>query len=365
MRAAGLRKTIERELGDAAHDPAEAPLPPYVPDTPETRRDRAQYADVITLMDREVGDLLARLEEDGLADDTVVVFWGDHGVGLPRGKRTLYDSGLRVPLIVRWPGRVRPGSRNTELVSFVDFAPSTLAMCGVTPPDHMQGNTLFGPDRGEPRRYVFAHRDRMDETYDLIRACRDTRYKYLRNFRPDVSRGARLTYRDRGNTARAMRREFAAGNLAGPQLQWFEPTKPVEELYDTRTDPHEVNNVADDPGHAEILERMREDLEAWQVEVGDTGLVPEAVLAVEMRPDGKTLRTAAPSILVESDEAGRFFVTLRCETPGASIVYGLGDEAATKRLYSMPITVDAGTTVRALACRLGYRDSPVTKEELE
>ena len=198
VRAPDLRARMDELLGDDRHDPAEVDLPPYIPDTPEARADRAQYYDVLTLLDREVKRILDRLAADGLADDTIVIFWGDHGVGLPRGKRWLYDSGLRVPLLVRWPGVVRPGTRMDELVSFVDFAPSMLTLAGVPAPGHMQGRAVFGPHRDEPREYVFAHRDRMDETYDLIRAVRDKRYKYVRNFFPERSRGQRLLYMDQG-----------------------------------------------------------------------------------------------------------------------------------------------------------------------
>ena len=365
VRDLALRKKMGEVLGDDRHDPATVPLPPYIPDTPETRADRAQYHDGITRVDREVGRILERLEADGLAEKTIVVFCGDHGEGLPRGKRWLYDSGLHVPLLVRWPGRVRPGTTMTELVSFVDFAPSTLAMCGVAVPQHMQGKVLFGSGRDDPRHYVFAHRDRMDETHDLIRACRDTRYKYIRNFRPGTPRSARLTYRDRGNTMRALRREHAAGTLDDTQSAFFAPTKPAEELYDTKADPHEIKNVAGDPAHAQILERMRKELEEWQVEVGDTGMIPEAVLDVAMRPGGEVQRTEPPAVLAEATGAGRFNVTLDSPTEGASIVYGVRDEPATERLYTGPFAVEPGTTVKALACRLGYRDSTVAEKTIE
>ena len=359
VRDAGLRARMDDRLGTDRHDPAKVELPPYVPDTPEARADRAQYYDVLTLLDRQVGEVLDRLEADGLADSTVVMFWGDHGVGLPRAKRWLYDSGLHVPMLVRWPGVIRPGTHVDELVSFVDYAPSTLAVAGVGVPAHMQGRALYGPNRDEPRRYVFAHRDRMDETYDLIRAVRDKRYKYIRNFMPGRGRAQPLMYMDVGGTMASMRRLNAAGRLEGAERQYFEPTKPVEELYDTDADPHEIQNVADDPAHAEILARMRKELEAWQVTVGDTGMVPEAVLIEETRPGGEYARAAAPTVSVEpvGGDPGRVRVTLASPTPGASLVYGLGDEPPTKRLYTMPFTVEAGATVTALASRLGYRDS--------
>lgn len=362
-----LRANMDTLLGKARHDPATVPLPPYIPDTPEARADRAQYYDVLTLVDREVKKVLDRLEADGLADDTIVVFWGDHGVGLPRAKRWIYDSGLRVPLMIRWPGAIRPGTRIDELVSFVDFAPSTLAMAGVGVPKHMQGRALYGPNREEPRDYVFAHRDRMDETYDLIRAVRDKRYKYVRNFMPERSRGQNLVYMDMGGTMQSMRRLHAAGKLTGAETQYFEPTKPVEELYDTKTDPHEIRNVAADPAHGEILARLREELEAWQVEIGDLGMLPEPVVIEEMRPAGERAVTKPPVVSQEpiEDNPGRRLVTLVSDTPGASIVFGLGDEPATERLYTQPFAVDEGTKISALACRLGYRVSPVTHAAIE
>jgi len=359
-----LRAKMDRLLGDDRHDPDEVELPPYIPDTPEARADRAQYYDVLTLLDRQVKGVLDRLEADGLADDTIVMFWGDHGVGLPRAKRWIYDSGLRVPMMVRWPGVIRPGTRIDELVSFVDFAPTTLSIAGLTPPKYMQGRALYGPKRDEPREYIFAHRDRMDETYDLIRAIRDKRYKYIRNYFPERSRGQNLTYMDVGGTMASMRRLHAAGKLSGPETQFFEPNKPVEELYDTKTDPHEVENVADDPAHAEILERLREELERWQVEIGDTGMVPEAVLIEELRPDGKKAVTQSPSVAFAriEDAPDRLRVTLISETPGASIVYGLGDESVGTRLYAQPFTVERGTEVSALACRLGFKNSETTSK---
>ncbi|HUG93472.1 MAG TPA: sulfatase, partial [Planctomycetaceae bacterium] len=160
------------------HDPGKVKLPPYIPDTPLTRRDRARYYDIVSEMDRQAGEILQRLEDDGLADETIVFFWGDHGEGLPRGKRWIYDSGIHVPLIVRWPGTIEPGSRREDLVCFLDFAPTMLSLAGVDPPAHMQGQVILGGKQAPPREYVFAHRDRMDETYDLIRAVRDRRFKY-------------------------------------------------------------------------------------------------------------------------------------------------------------------------------------------
>ncbi|MEM9704393.1 MAG: chitobiase/beta-hexosaminidase C-terminal domain-containing protein, partial [Planctomycetota bacterium] len=209
----------------------------------------------------------------------------------------------------------------------------------------------------------YAHRDRMDETSDLIRAVRDKRYKYIRNFFPERSRAQDVTYMNVGGTMKSMRRLHAAGKLKGPERQFFEPTKPVEELYDTKADPHEVMNVAADPAHAEILLRLRTECERWQEQIGDYGLVPEAVAIEEMRPGGEKDRTAPPDVAVAAAETGRCTVTLTSRTPGASITYGLAEEPPTTRLYIQPFTVKPGTKITALACRLGFRNSEWSRAE--
>ena len=235
-------------------------------------------------MDIESGDLLKQLEEDGLAEDTIVFFYSDHGVGLPRSKRWLYDSGMRVPLIVHFPKKFQhlaplpPGSVTDRLVSFVDFAPTLLSLAGVPIPEHMQGVAFLGPKAGPPREYVYGIRDRMDERHDIIRAVRDMRYKYIRNYRPDLPvRPAPELCRARP-TMQSMRALLAAGKLSGPPLRFFQPAKPAEELYDTQADPHEINNLADSAEHRATLERLRAAHLRWMDETIDLGLVPECDL---------------------------------------------------------------------------------------
>ena len=225
------------------HDPDKAVLPPYYPDTPAVRQDWAQYYDIITLTDKMVADVLKQLEDDGLAEDTIVWFWGDHGRGLPRGKRWIYDSGLKVPLIIhvpeKWrklampdnPDAVKPGTVNDDLVAFIDFAPTMLSLTGIKIPDHIQGQAFLGSQKAKPREYIFAARDRMDEAYDLIRAVRDKRFKYIRNYMPHLTRGQDIEYMNQMPTMKDMRALNAAGKLEGPQKQYFEPTKPLAVSY--------------------------------------------------------------------------------------------------------------------------------------
>jgi len=346
------------------HDPAKAPLPPYYPDTPIVRRDMANLYDNITFTDKIVGQILKDLEDDGLAERTVVFFWGDHGRGLPRHKRWIYDSGTHVPLIIRWPGQLAPGSVNDELVAFIDFAPTLLSLAGVEIPKHLQGRAFLGPQTGPPREYVYAARDRMDERLDIIRGVRDKRYHYIRNYRPDLPYAQHIAYMDEMPTMKEWRRLAAAGELKGPQAIFFQPTKPVEELYDTMTDPHEVHNLAGDPKLADVLARLRAAHEKWREETGDLGLVPEAELNEQRRPGGKWSVTADPQIAISGGQA-----TITCATEGASIAYRAGKDASGEErgrwlLYTGPIKLAAGERVVAKACRLGYRDSAVVEAGL-
>lgn len=262
------------------HNPDEAGpyLPPIYPDTPEARKDWAWYQDNISEMDRQAGVILRRLEEDGLIDNTIVVFWSDHGRGLPRGKRWIYDSGVHIPMIVRWPGQVAANSLNQELVSTQDLTKTMLTLAGVTPPEYMHGRVFLGSEKEPQPEYLFFHRDRMDEALEFMRAARDHRFKYIRNFEPDRPYAQHIDYMDMMPTLVDLRRLHQEGKLNEVQSLWFRPTKPVEELYDIIADPHETRNLAELPQFQQTLTKMRSALETWQVEVGDLGLVPEPIL---------------------------------------------------------------------------------------
>ncbi|MFQ6035130.1 MAG: sulfatase-like hydrolase/transferase [Sedimentisphaerales bacterium] len=288
------------------HDPAKVKLPPYYPDTPMIRKIWARYYDLITFMDKQVGDLLAQLEEDGLANNTIVFFFSDHGLGVPRHKRTLYDSGLHVPLIIRFPARyqsfspVKAGQgapkrnlsrlgnpqKTDRLVSFVDFAPTVLSLAGLPIPDYMQGRAFLGPQAGPPRKYVFGAASRVDEVYELSRCVRDKRYKYIRNYMPHLPYVQPSEYPDRAEIMQELRRAVKEGRLSRVQKLFWQPTKPIEELYDTQADPHELRNLADSSQHRRILERMRRVHRKWMSRTRDIGLLPEAEMHI--RAEGST-----------------------------------------------------------------------------
>jgi uncharacterized sulfatase len=360
------------------HDPDKAVLPPYYPDTPAVRRDWAQYYDIITLTDKLVADVLKQLEDDGLANDTIVWFWGDNGRGLPRAKRWIYDSGIRVPLIIRVPDKwrklampdnpdaVKPGTVNDDLIAFIDFAPTMLSLAGIKIPYHIQGKAFLGSQRAKPREYIFAARDRMDEAYDLIRAVRDKRYKYIRNYMPHLSRGQDIDYMNQMPTMQEMRRLNAEGRLEGPQKQYFEETKPIEELYDTAVDPHEVNNLAGDPKYKDVLQRMRNVHAQWVRETGDVGLIPEPEFDEMKRPGGEFQNTAEPVFRAPKWQSGETTrqVTIACPTAGASIVYKISGDGQTDsawRLYTKSVWLTQGKVLHAKACRIGFKDSSEVK----
>jgi len=271
------------------HDPAKADLPPYYPDTPVTRTHWAHYYDLITILDKRAGEILEQLEEDGFADNTIVFFFSDHGVGLPRAKRWMYDSGLHVPFIVRQPGQDNPGSTTDRLVSFVDFAPTVLSLAGVLIPGHMQGQAFLGASEAPARTHIFAARDRMDERYDIIRATRDDHYKYIRNYEPYRPYDQYLTYPENFPVMQDLRRAHAAGELKGPELQFFRQRKPLEELFDIQADPHEIRNLAGEAEFAPVLDRMRGVMDDWLRDIRDLGLVPEIELDAWRGVDTATL----------------------------------------------------------------------------
>jgi uncharacterized sulfatase len=285
---AQYKRNTARLTPEQFHDPAKAKLPPYYPDTPLVRKDWARYYDNITAMDYLVADILKQLEDDGLANDTVVFFWGDHGRGLPRSKRFVYDSGLRVPLIVRWPGQIKPGTTNDELVCLFDLGPTALSLAGAPIPPHMQAQAFLGAQKKTPRQYAFAHRDRMDEAPDMARSVMGKRFHYIRNFHPDRPYFQYLDYLEQMPTMKEWRRLYKDhmnaldpnyGKTLNPtQLLFIGPQKPPEELYDLTVDPHEINNLAASPQHQAILKQMRAALDKWRKETKDLGGVPEMEL---------------------------------------------------------------------------------------
>jgi arylsulfatase A-like enzyme len=339
-------------------DPAAVVLPPYYPDHSALRGDLARHYDNIASMDAQVGALLARLDEDGLADSTIVVWTTDHGDGLPRAKRELFDSGLRVPMVVRYPEAHRPadavpGSIDDRLISWLDLGPTVLEWMDASVPGHIHGRSFASSDAPR-RRYVYAQRDRIDDQMDRQRAVRDERFKYIRSWHPELPGGHRSAFRENQEGVRALQELQAAGELDTVQRQWFEPVG-AERLFDTRSDPHELHDLSRDPAYARTLARMRAELDAWLERVGDTAEEPESQLAERFWPGGEQPRTARPAIEVVDGT-----LALASPTPGASIGYRLASSDEW-RLYTGPIAPlpDPARELEAKAVRYGWAESEV------
>ncbi len=351
-------------------DPDQMSVPPYFSDTPKVRLALARMYTHIQNSDRELGELLRQLEKDGLADNTYVFHWSDHGP-LPRGKRWPYDSGIHVPMIARGPG-IDPGQVERSLVSTIDLGPTMLSLAGLEIPRHIQGRAFLGAQAEPPRQYVYAARDRYDEAYDMVRAVRDRRYKYIRNCRPELPYLLWIPYRNRHPIVEEMWRLHLAGELNQAQSLMFQSHRPVEELYDTAADPHEIKNLAADPACHKELKRLRQALDDWLREVGDLGEQTESEMVRRWWPDGEQPRTAPPLLIpINSDNSGTtptseggafaapLLMQLYCATQGASIAYTLesGDKPRWL-LYNEPLRMPLGkSTLRARAIRIGYRES--------
>ena len=276
-----------RRFDPAPVDPGEVRLPPFYPDHPVVREDVALYLDTAQHLDVKVGKVIKRLKQEGVYDRTIIFFFGDHGQALHRGKQWLYEQGIRIPLIVRIPEVFRPpgfdpGSVDGQLLQHIDIAATSLRLAGIEPAASMQGRSFLGPRAEAEPEFVFSARDRCDETVDRIRCVRDKRWKLIRNYMPDRPYAQKNHYKDTSYPAlQVMRQLHAAGELRGAAAQWMAPRRPVYELYDLDSDPHEVRNLAEDPEHATTLARFRGALEAWVEESNDHGRVPEDPLPAE------------------------------------------------------------------------------------
>lgn len=372
---AAYDKAMATVPAEAKHDPAKATVPPYHPDVKEVREDWAHYADAISVMDKKVGEVLKRLEKEGLADNTIVWFFSDHGAGMPRSKRWLYDSSLKVPLLIHFPEKFafdapgKPGTATDRMVSFVDFGPTVLSLAGVPVASNMEGEAFLGKEAKPPREYIYGFRDRMDERIDMLRGVRDSRYKYIRNFIPYQPYAQKLEYMYLMPTMRAWQKLHDQGKLNEVQDKFFLP-KSGEELYDTQTDPDEIHNLADDPKYQKELERLRAETYRWMDSINDLGLLPESEMylraagkppetlagnsklypkkellaAVRLPGQGASSLAKMTDALKSKDAAVRFW--------GLVALASIGEEAAPAKEAVLKATTDPSMTVRVEAARV-------------
>ncbi len=275
--------SVHKPVDALQHDPKKVPIPPYHPRTPEMEHDWAQYYDKVAMMDEEVGEILQELEDAGLAENTIVFYYSDHGGVLGRSKRFMYESGLHIPLIIRFPEKYKhlapgtPGSRTDRLVTFVDFAPTVLSLAGLPVPEYMQGQAFLGEQEVTPRDYAYSFRGRMDERIDMSRSVRDKQFRYIRNYLPHKIYAQYIEYLWRAPSMRSWEAAYNAGELDEVQSKFWE-TKPVEELYDVTADPDNIQNLANDPEYSKVLKKMRKANDKWMLSIKDVGFLPEAMI---------------------------------------------------------------------------------------
>ena len=361
-------------------NPDDVEIPPYYPDTPIVRNNIASLYTQMHIMDKKFQEIINQLEEDGLRENTIIFFYSDHGTGLPRGKGYLHDTGIKVPLIIEFPEKykhyspAKAGAFSDELVNFIDFPPTVLSLTGIDPPKYMQGNPFLGQYRKNSNDYVISIRDRRDEVLMFSRSIRTDKYHYIRNFLPHRPRMQRNFYSEITPIRQELRRLDNLGLLQSNEDWLMEDSVPVDELYDTETDPHELNNLAQEAEHLEIMELLKRNLFSWMVETKDLGLVPEYEM-IEKSKGGAPYDTFSGNfdpkpILDLVDKIGRgkqhidsFNFALQSSNPvyrywGATGLAALGQNAVESKELLQSTLNDPVPYVRFAAseaiCNIGY-----------
>ncbi|RMB64155.1 DUF229 domain-containing protein [Dokdonia sinensis] len=356
--------------------PDDVPVPPYFQDTETSRTDLARLYSNVELLDKEVGDLLQKLKDDGLYDNTIIFFYSDHGGPMPRQKREIYDSGLHVPFMVKDLRGTK--GRSDQIVSFVDLAPTVLSLAGVEIPEHIQGKAFLGVQNDEKRNYAFGTSDRFDEFTDRSRAVYNDQFLYIQNDFPE-----KMWYKDVGYRKQVpmmeellrfretcAERSRSGCNLTPTQQEWF-TDKPKAELYDYVNDPHNLINLIDNPKYTAVQKELRSRLLKFRDEYIDYGMMPEAQFINQIWPDFEQPVTAEIEINTESENASAEVVRLSSSTKGASIGYIISDTVMDEldlnsgwHVYHKPLEVKKGQYLYAMAQRIGFRESEIFKTQL-
>ncbi len=341
-------------------DNLDVPIPPYLPTTDSAKMDVRRMYSNIKEMDHRVGEILSELEEDGLLENTIIFWYTDHGGPLPRQKRLNYDSGLRVPMMIRFPKKEHALTRDDQLISFIDFAPTVLSLADIKPPDHLDGKAFLGKYK-EPqeRDYIHAAADRFDESYhDPIRTVRDARYKLIRYYDTEKTMFYPVGYREQMPIMRELHRLKKEGRLTREQALWFREKKPEFELFDTEVDPHELNNLAENPMYKEIQDRLFGELNNWLSSITDLNMMPEQELISSLWPNKTQPITSSPDL--SKSTLGK--INIKSSTNGATIGYKIvtgADTTASWTVYKQPIELREKESIIAIAHRLGFRPSEI------
>ena len=339
-------------------NPEDIIIPSYFPDIPEVRNDIARKYSNIEAMDKKVGELMNQLEEDEMLDNTIIMFWSDHGGNLLRQKRAVGNSGLNVPLIIRYPNKMDAGKVDERIVSLMDLGPTVLSLLNIEPPKHYDGKAIAGSYEDDPREYAFGTADRFDESTDMQRSVLDGRYVYVKNFLPELPLIYRNKYRERITMNSKLIQMDSFNMLEGDAAYIFMKTKPVEEFYDLANDPYEVNNIIDNPKYSKRINDFRAALENWQKEINDQGFIAENKLVKSFWPNMMQPKTENVDFKIVDD--GLYELTSL--TNGASIGYQIDEKIGTNswNLYHKPIRIGDKQKIVARAIRIGYKASAIT-----
>ena len=329
-------------------------IPPYFPDTHEIRKDIAvNYSNLIRL-DKKIGKIINELKQEGLYEKSIIFFYSDHGGPFPRHKRSLYETGIKVPLIIKLPYSKYGGTENNNFISFIDYAPSILSMVGIKPPDVMQGKAQFGKFKVNYKvPYIFAASDRFDEKVDRLRAVRYNNFKYIRNFNPKISNAIPVSYREQMPMMGELNKLWKENLLIRDHSLWFKTPKPKEELYDLNKDPFELRNLADEIRLKDTLFFLREVLDQWIIHTNDLGEYSEKELIEKWFKGTKSNKLKSISF---KKKYGK--IILEHFDSGSTILWK-GDKDSIWNIYSKPISYSK--SVIAKAVRIGYEDSDQIK----
>ncbi len=334
-------------------DPNSLSVPPIFPDNAVVRKDLAiNYSNLIRL-DIQIGKVIEQLKADGLYDDALIFFYGDHGGPFPRHKRALYETGIKVPLVIKMPKNAHAGAQENRLVSFIDFAPTLLSVAGIEPPKIMQGKAFLGIHKTDASQFIFATSDRFDETVDRLRAIRYGQYKYIRNFNPEITNALPNTYRAQMAMMQNMRQLWEAHKLPERVGRWFATPKPKEELYDLIQDPYELNNLAATPALKDTLVFLRNTLDQWMQETKDMGSIPEQEIIKGFFPDGNPPQLKPVLMQKKGNQ-----LHLSHPNGGSTIIWKKQSDSIWS-IYNKPLNEKEPVEIKAV--RIGYAASELLR----
>lgn len=356
-------QVMERANLPLSVNPKDIVLPPYYPDDPVIRNDMAIMYSNITEMDRQFQRLLDELKRSGKIDNTIIIFYSDNGGPLPRMKREIYESGALVPFMVRFPDGYKAGTTDTDLHMFVDIPATILALAKVPVPEYMHGKAFLGAQKDKKREYIYGARDRIDTFYEKQASVRDNRFRYIRNYKPEQSDYLPIISRSPMPLMKRLVELHEAGKLNPNQEKWFKFPRPAIEFYDVLLDPHELNNLADNPKYADKIAELSRALDKWIADYNENWNYSEPELIEKFWPGRVQPVVEQPIISIKNGMA-----TLTCSTPGASIAYQINGKGLNEKhwyLYTKPFPVQDGDNVTAIGARAGYKNSSVQAEAHE